>query len=105
VNGSIRHRPRHRPIPNLFYVCLVLVSTLFVITALAYLMGPYVVQKAAANPAEGSLAVAFSHWMERRGPAILAAEFVLMLLAGTLAMLLDPWFTRLRNQADRQPRA
>lgn len=77
--------------PNPFYVALVLTSTAFVVTALAYLMGPFVVQKAERNPGQGAGALAVTDWLEQRGPWLLGVEFLVMLGCGILAMVIDPW--------------
>ena len=69
------------------------------VTALAYLVSPYVAQGAAdrpgAGPGRGSLALA--DWVDRRSPTVLAIEFAVMLISGLLAMVTDrppdgkPW--------------
>ena len=65
------------------------------VTALAYLVSPYVAQRAANRPGQGSLALA--EWFDRRSPMALAIEFAVMLVSGLLAMLTDrtpvdrPW--------------
>ncbi len=69
------------------------------VTALAYLVSPYVAQRAANRPAvglgQGSLALA--KWFDRRSPTALAIEFAVMLVSGLLAMVTDrppdgkPW--------------
>jgi len=86
-------------LPNPFYVVLLIASTAFVVTALAYLVSPYVAQRAAdrpgAGPGPGSLALA--EWFDRRSPTALAIEFAVMLVSGLLAMVTDrpldgrPW--------------
>jgi hypothetical protein len=78
---------------------LIIASTAFVVTALAYLVSPYVAQRAAdrpgAGPGQGSLALA--EWLDRRSPTALAIEFAVMLISGLLAMVTDrpsdgkPW--------------
>ena len=78
---------------------MLVASTAFVVTALAYLVSPYVAQRAAdrpaAGPGRGSLALA--DWLDRRSPTVLAIEFAVMLVSGLLAMLTDrpsdgrPW--------------
>ncbi len=69
------------------------------VTALAYLVSPYVAQRVAdrpdAGPGGGSLALA--EWFDRRSPMALAIEFAVMLVSGLLAMMTDrptggkPW--------------
>ncbi len=64
-------RPRKPLFPNPFYVVLMVTSTLFVLTALAYVVSPYVganpngAQKA-VKPGQASLALAA--WLDRNGP-------------------------------------
>jgi hypothetical protein len=74
-------RPGKRLFPNPFYVVLLVASTLFVVTALAYLVAP------------GAGRAGLAGWVERHGPGALGVEFGLMLGAGLLAMATDRWFT------------
>ena len=88
-------RPRKPLFPNPFYVVLLVASTLFVITALAYVVSPYIgagdaVGRQAARPGAASLALAA--WLDRHGPLTLGAEFILMLVCALLAMATDQWF-------------
>ncbi len=88
--------------PNPFYVLLMIVSTGFVVTSLAYYIGPTVVEKAVAEAEPGSsprLPAAVA-WLDREAPRLLAAEFAAMLVLGILAMATDHWFTR-PKRADR----
>jgi hypothetical protein len=86
-------RPRKNPIlANPFYAALLLASTLFVVTALAYLVVPYVL--APGKAAAGSSSRALAEWLDHRAPLLLAIEFVIMLLAGIVAMLTDDWFAQ-----------
>jgi len=78
---------------NPFFLALMAVSTLFVVTALGYLVVPYVQQRAANAPGEVA-SRAFADWMDRRGPLILGVEFVLMFVTGVAAMLTDDWYSR-----------
>ena len=81
-------RPRKRPRPNPFYVLLLVASTAFVITSLAYLMVPYVARQANERPAgraPGEASRNLAEWLDRRGPEVLAAEFGAMLVLGVLA--------------------
>src|SRR5258708_33285595 len=91
-------RSRKPPNANPFYVVLLLVSTAFVITALGYLIGPFVQQRAIdrpqAGPGLGSRAL--SDWLDRRGPLALGIEFGLMFVCGLLAMATEHWFSRRR---------
>jgi hypothetical protein len=88
-------RSRKALFPNPFYVILLVVSTVFTVTALAYLIGPSIEQRAldhpgAGRPGPGSLAL--TAWLDRNGPAVLAVEIGLMFVSGLLAMATDRWF-------------
>jgi hypothetical protein len=96
-------RPRKALFPNPFYVILLVSSTVFTVTVLAYLIGPSIEQRAldpsaAGRPGSGSLALAA--WLDRKGPLILAFEFAVMLVSGLLAMATDRWFP---GQPTRKP--
>jgi hypothetical protein len=100
---SMPDRPRKR-MPNPFYVALTVVSTAFVVTAFAYLMGPSIAQRAADDPrvlAENASAGSFVRWFDRHGPLALAVEFGLMLALGLLAMFTDHRFAPARPPASR----
>jgi hypothetical protein len=88
-------RPRKPLFPNPFYVALLAASTAFAITALAYLIGPSLEQKAARGPGAGAGAGsrALAAWFDRNGPMALGVEFVVMLVSGLLAMATDRWFS------------
>ena len=88
-------RSRKALFPNPFYVILLIVSTVFTVTALAYLIGPSIEQRAldhpgADRPGPGSLAL--TAWLDRNGPAVLGVEIGLMFVSGILAMATDRWF-------------
>ena len=72
---------------NPFYVLLLAVSTLVVVTALAYLVSPSVLARA---PRGGSPA---AEWLDRHGPLALGIEFAVMLVSGILAMATDRLFS------------
>jgi hypothetical protein len=82
---------------NPFYLALMLVSTLFVVTVLGYLVVPYVLKGGRAAEVgripQGALSRAFAAWLDRRGPLVLGLEFIVMLVTGILAMLTDDWFS------------
>ncbi len=86
--------PRKVVFPNPFYVFLIIVSSVFLITVLAYLMGPYIQQQminrpdAGPSPASRSLTL----WLETHGPKALGVEFILMFVAAFLAMGFDHKF-------------
>jgi hypothetical protein len=81
-------RPRKALFPNPFYVILLVSSTMFVMTALGYLISPSVADRPGARP--GSLALAA--WLDRHGPGALAVEFIVMLVSALLSMATDRWF-------------
>src|SRR5207237_9209772 len=81
-----------KPRPNPFYVLLMLVSTLFVITALGYLVGPYVERQAAEGRAPAPASRALAGWFERKGVVALAIEFAAMTVFAILAMATDRYF-------------
>ena len=85
--------PRKKLFPNPFYVLLLAASTLFVLTVLAYLVIATVLQQPAGRPAGPRWASDLAGWVDRRGPLALAAEFVVMLASGLLAMATDRWFS------------
>jgi len=92
-----------RPRPNPFYVLLLVVSTFFAVTALGYLVAPYVQRQAIENPghgpSEGSRALAA--WFDRRGVAALSVELVAMFVLAILAMSLDRLFEPPKSTAPR----
>jgi hypothetical protein len=77
---------------NPFYVGLLVVSTLFVLTVLGYLVAPNVIKPGPAHRGETSRA--FATWIDRHGPLILGIEFLVMFVSGVLAMATDDWFSR-----------
>jgi hypothetical protein len=81
-------------LPNPFYVALLVVSTAFVVTALAYLMGPFLAQRELAHPevARRAGSRALAAWFERRGPTAIGVESAMMLATAVLAMASDRWF-------------
>jgi hypothetical protein len=85
--------PKREVFANPFFVVLMAASVVFVLTVLAYLISPAVLEAdpAKAPPSAGSRA--FAAWVDRNAPWVLAVEFVIMLLSGVLAMVTDPWFT------------
>jgi hypothetical protein len=88
-------RPPRALFPNPFYVILLVASTVFTVTALAYLIGPSVEQRAlarapAGRPGAGSLAL--TAWLDRNGPYVLGVEIGVMFVSAILAMLTDRWF-------------
>jgi hypothetical protein len=84
---------------NPFYVALMVVSTLFVVTALGYLVAPYAM--GSVQEPRGETSRAFAAWLDRRGPVILGIEFLVMLVTGVLAMATDDWFSVIPGPAPR----
>ena len=82
-------RPGKRLFPNPFYLLLIVVSTLFVVTALGYLVAPTVLERAV----KGARPAGLAGWLDRHGPAALGVEFAVMLAAALLAMATDRWFS------------
>ncbi|ODU00958.1 MAG: hypothetical protein ABS79_02530 [Planctomycetes bacterium SCN 63-9] len=84
-------RPTKNPFfTNPFFMVLLVVSLLFVFTALGYLVCPYALEKA---PAE-SPSRRFAMWLDAKGPLLLTIEFVVMLASAVAAMATDDWFSR-----------
>ena len=86
--------------PNPFYALLLVASTVFTVTALAYLIGPSIEQRTLEHPGHGPAAprpgagsLALTAWLDRNGPGVLAVEIGVMFVSGVLAMLTDRWFT------------
>ena len=73
-----------------------IVSTLFVVTTLGYLVGPFAAQRAIDHKGAGAnpLSDALAGWFERRGVVALAIEFAAMLVLSVLAMTTDRYFSR-----------
>lgn len=93
----------HKPLfPNPFYVVLLISSTAFVITALAYFVSPMVSKKAMEQPgaAPGVRSLEVAAWFDRNGPVTLAVEFGVMLVFGVLAMATDHWFSPKAERKD-----
>jgi hypothetical protein len=80
---------------NPFYVALMVVSTIFVLTTLGYLVSPYVLE--ASRVPQGASSRAFAAWLDHHAPVALGFEFVAMLVTGILAMLTEDWFVALRE--------
>jgi hypothetical protein len=78
---------------NPFFVVLMAASVVFVLTVLAYLISPQVLEADPAKPPPGSSSLALAAWLDRHAPWVLAGEIAIMLVSGVLAMVTDPWFT------------
>jgi hypothetical protein len=84
---------RREVFSNPFFVILLGTSTLFVLTALGYLVSPYVLVPDPARRQPGGGSRALADWLDRHGPLTLGIEIGVMLLAAILAMATDPWFS------------
>lgn len=99
TNGSWVDRemtavPRKREVfANPFFVALMAASVVFVLTVLAYLISPAVLEAAPAKPPPSPRSLATAEWIDRNAPWVLAVEIAIMLLTGVVAMVTDPWFT------------
>ncbi len=85
-----------KPRKNPFFTLLMIVSTLFLVTTLGYLVGPFVEQRAIASKGTGAnpVSVALAGWFERRGVVALAIEFVVMTVLAILSMTTDRYFSQ-----------
>ncbi len=79
---------------NPFYTLLMIVSTLFVITTLGYLVGPFVARRAIDRQDVGvsPLSALLAGWFERKGVIALAIEFAAMAFLAIAAMATDRYF-------------
>ena len=85
--------PKREVFANPFFVVLMIASVVFVLTVLAYLIGPSVLEPDPAKPPPTASSRAMAEWVDRNAPWLLAVEFVIMLVTGVLAMLTDRWFS------------
>ena len=88
MTGTFRKNP---VFANPFYLGLIVISTLFVVTALGYLVAPNLLKPGPVQ--RGALSLAVATWLDRRGPLILGIEFIGMLVTGVLAIATDDWFS------------
>lgn len=96
--------PRHLRFPNPFYIALMVVSTVFVVSAIAYLMVPMLAQQALVDPRlahENPATPGFAHWLDHSGPTYLGVLFVMMLVLSVLAMATDHWFSEGKRLSGR----
>ncbi len=88
-----------RLFPNPFYVILLIASTLFTLTVLAYLVSPSWSSARADRPRPGPTeqgvlpSLALVAWLDRNGPLALSIEFGVMFVSGILAMATDRFFS------------
>ena len=78
---------------NPFFVVLMAASVVFVLTVVAYLISPAVLEAGPGKPPPNPRSLAMAEWIDRNAPWVLAAEFAIMLVTGVVAMVADPWFT------------
>jgi hypothetical protein len=78
---------------NPIFVVLMIASVVFVLTVLAYLIGPSVLEPDPAKPPPTASSRAMAEWVDRNAPWLLAAEIAIMAVTGVLAMLTDQWFS------------
>jgi hypothetical protein len=91
---------------NPFFVVMMVASVAFVLTVLAYLIGPAVLEPGPGKPQPGPGSLAMAAWVDRNAPWALTVEFAIMLVTGVLAMATDPWFQvkdGRRNTEDGSP--
>jgi hypothetical protein len=94
VDREMTAVPRKREVfANPFFVVLMAASVVFVLTVLAYLISPAVLEAGPANPPPSPRSLAMAAWIDRNAPWVLAVEIATMLLTGVLAMVTDPWFS------------
>jgi hypothetical protein len=95
--------PRNVQFPNVFYVILLITSTLFVMTSLAWLVSPTLRQISEEDKAAGAAvrvddrSLTLGDWIDRNAVQILTVEFGVMLVAGVLAMGADSLWEKRRN--------
>jgi hypothetical protein len=87
--GTLR---KNAMLANPFYVALMVVSTLFVVTILAWLVSAGELEDSERLVAKANH-LAFASWLDRNAPLIMGIEFTIMLVTGVLAMITDDWFS------------
>jgi hypothetical protein len=96
--------PRNVKFPNPFYVVLLLTSTFFAMTIMAWLVVPAVRQISEEDRAKGAAvrvdnrSLEFGDWIDRNAVSLLSGQFGVMLVTGVLAMGLDSFLEK-RGQA------
>src|SRR5262245_21502928 len=90
---------------NPFFAILLAISTLFVLTVLGYLVSPYVLAPRLAPQRQAAGSLALAGWLDRNGPDALGVEFIVMLLAGVLAMATEDKFSSRSKPPDVQERS
>ncbi|MEI7921220.1 MAG: hypothetical protein WCJ40_04860 [Planctomycetota bacterium] len=87
---------RNVKFPNGFYVILLLTSTLFVMTCMAWLVSPALREISEKDRASGASvqrvdprSLALGDWIDKNAVKLLTVEFSVMLVTGLLAIGLD----------------
>lgn len=90
--------PRNVKFPNGFYVVLLLTSTVFVMTILAWLVAPALRQIQKEDQAQGTSAprvddrsLAMADWIDKNAVNVLTYELGVILATGFLAVGFDAW--------------
>jgi hypothetical protein len=107
-SGSQKGVRRRGPFANPFYLLLVFVSTFFVTTALAYWVGPMVLEQSRHDPrllVENPSTPAMVAWLDKNAPLILSVQIGIMLVLAILAMATDQYFGGKRGEPPVQSRA
>ena len=95
--------PRNVKFPNVFYIILLVTSTVFVMTALGWLVTPAIRQISEEDRASGisgrvdARSLALGDWIDRHAVSLLTGEFGVMLVTGMLAMGTDSRWERQRK--------
>jgi hypothetical protein len=86
--------PRKREVfANPFFVVLMTASVVFVLTVLAYLISPAVLEAGPGKAPLTARSLAMATWIDHNAPWVLAVEIAIMLVTGVVAMVADPWFS------------
>jgi uncharacterized membrane protein YidH (DUF202 family) len=91
-----RNYRRNEVLSNPFYLALVAVSMIFVVTALAYLVSGYALEP--GRPPTTERARRIAEWFDRNGPLALGVEFLVMLAVGVVMMATDRWYSERRKR-------
>ena len=93
MGGRVSKTSRKNP----FYALLMVASTLFVVTTLGYLIGPFIEQRAIDGRGARS---ALAGWFDRNGVIALAVEFAAMSVLALLAVATDRHFSSAKSRGD-----
>ncbi len=80
---------------------LMIVSMLFVLTILGYLVGPIIEQRAIDGLGQRS---PLAEWFDRKGVIALAIEFAVMCVLAVLAMMMDRHFAPAKTPPSKAER-